>query len=105
LGESAKFEFRVDAYNLFNKTNLDASQIDNTLGSVSPDGTVTQVNADFGVAGKALGSRTVQLQAASASRAFHFSRHPVWAEALPSPSVPSFLDKELQRRADENVTH
>ncbi len=63
LGESARFEVRVDAYNLFNKTNLDASRIDNSLGSVDPDGTVTQVNSDFGVAGAALGSRTVQLQA------------------------------------------
>ena len=36
LGESAKFEIPVDA---FNKTNLDASIIDNSLGSVSPDGT------------------------------------------------------------------
>lgn len=61
LGEHAQLEFRVDTYNLFNKTNLNVSQIDNTLGSVAPDGTVTP-NSDFGVARQALGSRTVQLQ-------------------------------------------
>jgi hypothetical protein len=63
LGESAKFEVRVDAYNLFNKTNINGQAIDNIVGSVNPDGTVTNVNSDFGVAGGALGSRTVQLQA------------------------------------------
>ncbi|HEX6770746.1 MAG TPA: TonB-dependent receptor [Acidobacteriaceae bacterium] len=62
LGESARVEFRADAYNLFNKTNLDVSSINTTVGSVSPDGTVSP-NSSFGVAGKALGSRTVQLQA------------------------------------------
>jgi hypothetical protein len=62
LGESAKFEFRADAYNLFNKTNIDDSTIDATLGSVALDGT-TSPNSHFGVAEKALGSRTVQLQA------------------------------------------
>jgi len=62
LGENAKFEIRADTYNLFNKTNIDTTSIDNNLGSVAPDGTVSP-NSDFGVAGKALGSRTVQLQA------------------------------------------
>lgn len=62
LGENAKLEFRVDTYNLFNKTNIDAQSIDTNLGSVNPDGSVSQVNSDFGVAGSALGSRTVQLQ-------------------------------------------
>ncbi len=63
LGESAKFEVRVDAYNLFNKLNLETSSIDNTLGSANPDGSIQSVNSDFGVARTALGSRTVQLQA------------------------------------------
>jgi hypothetical protein len=63
LGEHARLEVRVDTYNLFNKTNLDPARIDNTLGSVNPDGTINSVNSDFGVAGAALGSRTVQLQA------------------------------------------
>ncbi|HUN83946.1 MAG TPA: TonB-dependent receptor [Terracidiphilus sp.] len=63
LGENAKFEVRIDTYNLFNKINLDATKIDNTLGSVNPDGTISSVNSDFGVARSALGSRTVQLQA------------------------------------------
>jgi hypothetical protein len=63
LGENAKLEVRVDTYNLFNKLNLNTSSIDNTLGSVNPDGTIQSVNTDFGVARSALGSRSVQLQA------------------------------------------
>ncbi|MGA2535663.1 MAG: TonB-dependent receptor [Terracidiphilus sp.] len=63
LGENAKLEVRVDTYNLFNKLNLNTSTIDNTLGSVNPDGTIQSVNTDFGVARSALGSRTIQLQA------------------------------------------
>jgi len=61
LGESARIEFRVDTYNLFNKTNINTQSIDNNLGSVNPDGTAAP-NSDFGVAGGALSSRTVQLQ-------------------------------------------
>jgi hypothetical protein len=62
LGERARLEFRADAYNLFNKLNIEGQSIDNTLGSANPDGSVTSVNTDFGVARNALGSRTVQLQ-------------------------------------------
>ncbi len=62
LGERARFEIRADSYNLLNKLNINTASIDGNLGSVAPDGTVTP-NADFGVAGSALGSRTVQLQA------------------------------------------
>ncbi len=63
LGESANLTFRVDAYNLFNKTNINTECIDTNLGSVNPNGTVSSVNSDFGVSCGALGSRTVQLQA------------------------------------------
>ena len=63
LGENARFEIRADIYNLFNKTNIDVSSIDGNLGSVDPTGAVASVNSDFGVAGAALGSRTIQLQA------------------------------------------
>jgi hypothetical protein len=63
LGENAKLEFRVDAYNVFNKTNINDATIDNNLGSVKPDGSIAEFNSHFGVAGGALGSRTVQLQA------------------------------------------
>lgn len=63
IRENAKIEFRVDTYNLFNKLNLANSSIDNTAGSVNPDGSIQSVNSDFGVARNALGSRTVQLQA------------------------------------------
>lgn len=62
LGESAKFEVRVDTYNLFNKININPSSIQNVVGSVNSTGTVSP-NSSFGVAGKALGSRTVQMQA------------------------------------------
>ncbi|MGA7524046.1 MAG: carboxypeptidase regulatory-like domain-containing protein [Acidobacteriaceae bacterium] len=62
LGEHAVFEVRADAYNFFNRTNLNTGSIDNTLGSVAANGTVTP-NPDFGVARNALASRTVQLQA------------------------------------------
>jgi hypothetical protein len=62
LGEGAKFEIRADFYNIFNKLNLNTSQIDNSLGTANPDGTVSP-NSDFGVIRQALGSRTVQLQA------------------------------------------
>lgn len=62
IGEGARFELRADIYNLFNKTNINSQTIDANLGSVSPDGIVSP-NSDFGVAGGALGSRTVQLQA------------------------------------------
>jgi hypothetical protein len=63
LGEGAKFEIRADAYNVFNKLNLDVGSIDNNLGTVNPDGTIQSVNSDFGVARSALGSRTIQIQA------------------------------------------
>jgi Carboxypeptidase regulatory-like domain len=62
LGENGRFEIRADSYNLFNKINIDTTSISNVLGSVATDGTVTP-NSSFGVASRALGSRTVQLQA------------------------------------------
>ncbi len=62
LGEHAAFEVRADAYNLFNKININGASIHNVIGQVAPDGTVTP-NSGFGTAGQALGSRTVQLQA------------------------------------------
>lgn len=63
LGENARFEIRGDIYNLFNNTNINVPSIDGLLGSVDPTGAVNSVNSDFGVAGAALGSRTIQLQA------------------------------------------
>jgi hypothetical protein len=62
LGEGAKFEIRADIYNLFNTTNIDVSTIDSAVGTIDPTGAVT-ANSNFGVAGAALGSRTIQLQA------------------------------------------
>ena len=40
LGEKARIEFRVDAYNLFNNLNLDPNQISNNIGA-SNFGTIT----------------------------------------------------------------
>ncbi|MFP5230554.1 MAG: carboxypeptidase regulatory-like domain-containing protein [Acidobacteriota bacterium] len=62
LGENASFDVRADAYNLFNKTNINPTSVNGTVGSVAPDGTVSPAGS-FGVANGALGSRTVQLQA------------------------------------------
>lgn len=63
LGEHSGFEIRVDDYNVFNKTNLNPTSIDNVLATVNPDGTTTTPNANFGRARSALASRTVQSQA------------------------------------------
>jgi len=67
LGSAARFEFRADVYNLFNRTNINTASIDDTIGSAAPNGTITQVNSHFGEPNSfnnpALGSRTVQLQA------------------------------------------
>ncbi len=50
LGENAGIDFRIDAYNVFNQTNL--------------QGVVTAIDSpSFGQAQSALGSRTVELQA------------------------------------------
>ena len=64
LGDGAKFEFRADVYNFFNKLNINPNSIDSFIASVNPDGTLSGTpNSHFGVAGSALGSRTIQLQA------------------------------------------
>jgi len=52
LGETSGLEFRADAFNLFNQTNLNVGSISNDIN-----------NGNFGIVGGALGSRTVQLQA------------------------------------------
>lgn len=52
LGENARFEFRVDAYNLFNNLNINPSRIVNNIGA-----------ANFGQSTEALGGRVVTLGA------------------------------------------
>ena len=52
LGEGARLEFRVDAYNLFNNLNFDPTRISNNIA-----------NANFGEDTAALGARTVTLTA------------------------------------------
>ena len=58
LGESGKFEVRVDAYNLFNNLNFANSSIQTNISS---DGITS--NQNFGQATSALGSRTLDIQA------------------------------------------
>lgn len=67
--KNAKFEVREDAYNFFNKINLNVLSIDPVIGGLSA-GSPPMVTPDphFGSLGyegqpAALGSRTVQLQA------------------------------------------
>ncbi len=52
LGENAKFEFRMDVYNLFNNLNFDPTQISNNIGS-----------SNFGAGQAALAARTITLTA------------------------------------------
>ncbi len=52
LGESAKIELRVDAYNLFNNLNLNPNDISNNIGS-----------SNFGTITGALGARVITLGA------------------------------------------
>jgi multidrug efflux pump subunit AcrB len=52
LGENAKIELRVDAYNLFNNLNLNPNQISNNIGS-----------SNFGTITGALAARVVTLGA------------------------------------------
>jgi hypothetical protein len=52
LGENARIEFRVDAYNLFNNLNLNPNQISNNIGS-----------ANFGTITGGLAARVVTLGA------------------------------------------
>jgi hypothetical protein len=70
LGESAKIEFRMDAYNLFNNLNFNPTSISNNIGCKAGPGCVpTQPgapgisNTNFGVAQTALGARVVTLGA------------------------------------------
>ena len=52
LGESARIEFRLDAYNVFNNLNFNPTSISNNIA-----------NANFGQATSALGARVVTLGA------------------------------------------
>jgi hypothetical protein len=52
LGENAKLEFRIDAYNLFNNLNFKPDSISNNIA-----------NSNFGTATSALGARTVSMTA------------------------------------------
>jgi len=52
LGEKARVELRVDAYNLFNNLNLDPNRISNNIGA-----------SNFGTIGAALGARVMTLGA------------------------------------------
>lgn len=57
LGDDAKVEIRADAFNLFNKTNLNGGDISNNINATN----FGQVNLSYG--NVLLGSRTVSFQA------------------------------------------
>ncbi len=54
LGDKAKIEFRVDAFNLFNNLNIDGTNSSLTTNITA---------SNFGQASRALGSRVVDIQA------------------------------------------
>ncbi len=57
LGEAAKLEFRMDAYNLFNNLNFNPTSISANIGSPGTS------NPNFGQATSALGARVITLGA------------------------------------------
>jgi hypothetical protein len=57
LGEGAKLEFRMDAYNVFNNLNFNPTSISNNIGSPGSN------NAQFGLMTAALAARVVTLGA------------------------------------------
>ena len=65
LGESGRFEFRVDAYNLFNNLNIKPDSIDKTVASwdSSKNGGLGAFvgNTNFSRAGNGLGARVVTM--------------------------------------------
>jgi hypothetical protein len=69
LGENAKFEFRMDAYNVFNFLNFNPTSISTNIGcqlGVDPScgqGGSAISNANFGRAQSALAARTITLSA------------------------------------------
>ena len=70
LGESAKIEFRMDVYNLFNNLNFNPTSISNNIGCqanttscIAPPGSPGLSNPNFGVAQSALAARVVTLGA------------------------------------------
>jgi len=68
LGENAKFEFRMDVYNLFNNLNFNPTSISNSIGcQVGPSDpscvSGSANNANFGQATAALAARTITLGA------------------------------------------
>jgi hypothetical protein len=61
LGESSRFEFRVDAYNLFNNLNINPGSIDKTVANWDSGSNTFVGNSNFGRAGGALGARVVTM--------------------------------------------
>src|SRR5579872_1852381 len=59
LGEGARLEFRMDAYNLFNNLNFNPTSISNSIG----DPTTGLSNPSFGQATSALAARVITLGA------------------------------------------
>lgn len=61
LGENARIEFRVDAFNLFNQTNL--TGVNSSLGNWNATGTVFTPANNFGQAQGGLAGRIMDMQA------------------------------------------
>ncbi|MBS1814173.1 MAG: TonB-dependent receptor [Acidobacteria bacterium] len=61
LGEHANLEFRIDAFNLFNQTNL--TGVNSSLGSWNAAGTVFTPSNNFGQAQGGLAGRIMDMQA------------------------------------------
>jgi hypothetical protein len=59
LGESARLELRLDAYNVFNNLNFNPTSISNNVG----DPVAGQNNPNFGRAQSALAARVVTVGA------------------------------------------
>ena len=61
LGEDGQLEIRANAYNIYNRLNLNSSSINNSITSSGPGGTLIS-NPNFGQTTSALGSRTIEVQ-------------------------------------------
>jgi hypothetical protein len=64
LGEAARLELRLDAYNVFNNLNFNPTSISTNIGSANPDGSpASPSNPAFGRAQAALAARVVTVGA------------------------------------------
>lgn len=62
LGEGARIEFRLDAFNLFNKLNLDPSRVHNNFANFDSNAGAYVSDPLFGEVTGALAGRTIEMQ-------------------------------------------